>query len=72
MSGLQDYIISNLERTGYPNGEPPQYPVCPVCGEECNEVYTYTNNEIIGCDCCVNIRDAWECVECFPGKEEQL
>ena len=28
-------------------------PVCPVCGEECETIYTDINSEVCGCDNCV-------------------
>ena len=35
-------------------------PICPICGESCNELYTDKNGDIIGCDNCVSTIDAWE------------
>ena len=32
-------IIENLERTGYPNGKEPKFPICSVCGEETDTLY---------------------------------
>lgn len=32
-------IVQNLERTGYPDGKEPVFPICPVCGEECDTMY---------------------------------
>lgn len=43
-----------------------QYPYCPVCERECETIYIDRNGEIVGCDCCVTRRDAWEIDECFP------
>ena len=44
--------------------EPPAWddyiPVCPVCGEECDTVYLDMNDEIVGCDRCINMEDAYE------------
>ena len=31
-------VIQNMERTGYPDGKEPIFPICPVCGEECEEI----------------------------------
>ena len=28
-------VIRNLEMTGYPDGQEPEYPHCPLCGAEC-------------------------------------
>lgn len=46
-------VIRNMERTGYPDGKAPTYPRCPICYEECSEVYK-RDFEIIGCDNCVS------------------
>ena len=60
-------VIQNMERTGYPDGKEPTFPICPVCGEECEEIFRDLN--IVGCDICIKQSDAWEEPECFPGKE---
>ena len=59
-------VIQNMERTGYPDGKEPTFPICPVCGEECEEIF---RDNIVGCDICIKQSDAWEEPECFPGKE---
>ena len=66
---LQHPIITNMERTGYPDGKEPQYPICPRCGNECDTLIFDINGEIACCDVCGDRRDAWEVPECFPGKE---
>lgn len=50
----------------YP-GEPPvkrPVPVCPVCGQECEEVYLNLNGEVVFCNNCIDKelwkRDAYE------------
>ena len=64
MYNIPDHpIIQNMERTGYPDGEEPRYPRCPVCGAECERIYM--NSEILGCDECVTERDAWEIEDCL-------
>ena len=44
--------------------EPPAWddyiPVCPVCGAECDTVYLDMNDDIVGCDRCINMEDAYE------------
>lgn len=62
-------MIQNMERTGYPDDKEPEYPICPVCGEETDTVYRNQTGEIVGCSECLRSRDAWEEPECFPGKE---
>lgn len=42
------------------------YPICPVCGEECDTIVLNENRNVIGCENCLTIRDAWF------WKEEQL
>lgn len=49
--------MTNIERWGYPTPEP-VHPVCPVCGDECNE-YFVQDGSIIGCENCVDKTDAW-------------
>lgn len=34
-------------------------PICPVCGEECGEVYYSRWGDVFGCDGCITVRDAW-------------
>ena len=62
-------VIQNMERTGYPDGKEPTFPICPVCGEECEEIFRDKDLNIVGCDFCIKQSDAWEEPECFPGKE---
>ena len=57
-------IVRNYERTGYPGVKDPEYPRCPVCGEECETVY-YSEFEIVGCDNCISGRNAWDEDKCF-------
>ena len=46
-------VVRNCERTGYPDGNTPQEPVCPVCGEACCTAYVNEDLDIVGCDeCC--------------------
>ena len=56
-------VIANMERTGYPNGKEPQYPQCPVCGAESDTFYADRYGDVMGCDDCVEKRDAWEHME---------
>lgn len=62
-------IIENCERTGYPNGKEPEYPICPICAEECDTLYANRSGEVFACNNCVSTKDAWEAEECFPEKE---
>ncbi len=43
--------------------DPPEQkslPVCPVCGEECETVYTDINSEVCGCNNCITAYKACE------------
>ena len=39
-----------------------EMPICPVCDNETDAYYFDKYNEIIGCDECVEKKDAWEVV----------
>lgn len=56
--------IERTIRTGYPQGEP-NYPHCPVCEKECEEIYFDQYGTICGCDECIKTKSAWEVEECF-------
>lgn len=56
-------VIRNMELTGYPDGKEPSYPTCPICHEEADTFYVDQDEQIIGCDNCIKIRDAWEMIE---------
>ena len=51
-----DYI-RNAERNGMPHRNAVR---CPVCGVECDTIYTDINKEPFGCESCVKERDAYE------------
>ena len=46
-------------------------PRCPVCGEECETMHRDRYGAYIGCDVCVETKDAWEVGDCFPEKEQE-
>ena len=53
--------IQNMERTGYPDGKEPDWPRCPVCGEECETFYySKTTHKVAGCEICLIARESWE------------
>ena len=69
---IPDYpVISNMERTGTPDGRKPTYPSCPFCGKECETMYKNRHGAYIGCDVCVETKDAWEVDLCFPESEDE-
>jgi len=51
------------EVDGWPESEP-KMPVCPICGEMCEQIY-YVDDEIAGCEACIKIKDARGVDECF-------
>lgn len=55
--------ITNMERTGFPDGKEPDYPICPVCFEECEDIYMDKYGDVFGCDQCVQRKDAWYLME---------
>lgn len=61
--------IVSMEHSGYQDGREPPRPHCPACGEECETIYQDRYGTYIGCDVCVKTKDAWEVLDCFPGKE---
>lgn len=67
-------VIRNCERTGWPTGKEPDYPVCPVCDDEPSTVYFDTLNNLIGCDTCIEKYSTEEgdgdCPECGASEPE--
>lgn len=60
----QDHpVVRNLMETGYPDGKEPDYPICPVCFEECEDIYMDKYGDVFGCDRCVRCKDAWYLME---------
>lgn len=51
-------VIRNMERTGYPDGKEPEYPICPVCEENADTFYKNFDNEIVGCENCITSVDS--------------
>ncbi len=40
--------------------ESPDPVYCPVCGSECEEIYTDRDGEVVGCTECVSLWDAYD------------
>lgn len=57
---LDDPIIRDLERNGVPYRKTLY---CPVCGAECEKVFVDAWGNILGCDNCVEEKDAEEVLE---------
>ncbi len=67
---LQHPVITNMERTGYPDGREPVFPKCPICGAECETIYRIERyGDIVGCEFCIMESDPWDTPECFPEAE---
>lgn len=61
--------INNCERTGWPDGHEPDYPICPLCGEECCVIYYDSDDNLVGCNECIRTKEAWEVADCFPQED---
>lgn len=45
----------------YGTDEPDDEPVyCPMCGCECETIYTDPDGDAVGCECCLCKRDAYD------------
>ena len=50
--------IRDAEMNGYPSDDPV---ICPCCGAEAESFFFYNGGtDILGCDKCIECRDAWE------------
>lgn len=51
--------IRKMEMYGtlHPEEDEDEYPVCPLCGEECDTMYTTACGDVLGCDCCVKAEE---------------
>ena len=50
---IPDYRLEPEEKNDF-------IPVCPVCGKECDTVYMDMEDEVVGCDRCITLKDAYE------------
>ena len=48
--------IREAERDGTPPYDDP-VTTCPVCGQDCEKIYTDRFGQLVGCDVCLN---AWD------------
>ena len=46
---LQHPVIDNLINTGWASGREPEYPICPICGEQAEHFFK-VDGENYGCD----------------------
>ena len=42
--------------------EPDEY-ICPICGEEIEDLYINNDGEIVGCEMCITEKKAWDVLE---------
>jgi len=69
---LEHPDITAAQRTGYPAGREPFWPICPICGEETDTVYKQIGTgNIVGCYNCIITIDAWDDPECMKGANNE-
>ena len=68
--GVPDHpMIRAMERYGYPDPKMDREPVCPVCGDVCEEIYRERKGgDVLGCGSCIT-RMSMEDVAGFDGQE---
>lgn len=49
--------IRDTELYGEPESKTPE---CPCCGRACETIYTDNNYDVVGCDICMHVLDAFE------------
>ena len=64
-----DYI-REAERYGMPSPEPVK---SPLCGAECGTIYLDRSRgyDVVGCDKCIKVKDAWDRAEEVNEKENE-
>jgi len=62
---IEHPVITNMERTGYPDGVEPRWPRCPICNNECETIYWSKAGEVVGCDMCLEEQDAYDYMKEF-------
>lgn len=50
---LEHPVITNLCRSGNPDGNDPPEQRCPRCGAEAEGFYTTKTRSVVGCDICL-------------------
>lgn len=64
-----DPRIREAERYGMPPYDDDPEPTCPICGKECETIYTDKDGDVFGCNECVTLWEAYEW--CDKNKEEE-
>lgn len=63
-----DPAIRMAERWGPPPYDDDPEPTCPICGKECETIYTDKDGDPVGCDECLTL---WEASEwCWEHREQ--
>ena len=52
--------IREAEMYGMPPYDDDPEPTCPICGKECETIYTDKDGEAFGCNECVTLWEAYE------------
>lgn len=56
-----DPIIRCMERTGLPPWyQEDPHDICPICGAECETIYTDRGNNVVGCEECLTAHEVWD------------
>ena len=50
---IPDYRIEPEEEDDF-------IPICPICGKECDTVYLDNDDEVVGCEQCIGMADAYD------------
>ena len=61
--------IREAEMYGMPPYDDDPDPTCPICGKECETIYTDKDGEAFGCNECVTLWEAYEW--CDEHREEE-
>lgn len=52
--------ISRILQTGLQPDDDGFRPECPVCKQECRVVYVTLDGDVVGCDRCIRVKDAYD------------
>ena len=63
-----DPRIREAEMYGMPPYDDDPEPTCPICGKECETIYTNVDGDAVGCDECLTLLEAYEW--CHEHREE--
>ena len=63
-----DPRIRDAEMNGMPPYDDPDS-LCPICGKECETIYTDKFGDVVGCDECITL---WEADEWYDEHKEEF